>query len=234
MHSSRRSYIATWSGGKDSCLACYMAIQQGHTIAQLANFVSQEYGRVRFHGVTAELIRAQARAVGLPLLQHETSADSYEAGFKDGIRSVLSDTTGGLVFGDIHLQHCRDWALRVCGELGIEAIEPLWGRDPEEVLLEFIDSGFRAIVVSTQADLLGEEWLGREIEREFVLDLKDHRGVDLCGENGEYHTLVVDGPLFRERIDILESRKLLRDGYWFLDIQKLKLAPGAGGHMTGG
>ena len=228
MEHPQTACIVAWSGGKDSCLACYAAVRQGYAIAHLANFISQEYGRVRFHGIKAELIRAQALAVGLPLLQKETVAEDYEAGFKEGIRSLLSDRIGGLVFGDIHLQHSWEWAERVSRELGLQVVEPLWGRSTEEILLDFINSGFHALVVSTQANLLGEEWVGRPIDLAFLNDLKERGGVDLCGENGEYHTFVLDGPIFRERVTILEAGKVLRDGYWFLDIRDFALSPKVG------
>ena len=225
MNPPARAYVATWSGGKDSCLACYTSTRQGSTIAHLANFVSEEYGRVRFHGVTTALIRAQAKAIGLPLLQNETAADHYEADFKHGIASLRTDNISGLVFGDIHLERCREWAENVCQELGLQLVEPLWGRSTEEVLLDFIEGGFRGVVVSTQADVLDEEWVGRQIDRAFLRDLKSIGNVDLCGENGEYHTFVFDGPLFQQRVVILETRKVLRDGFWFLDIKSYALSP---------
>jgi diphthine-ammonia ligase len=211
--------IVSWSGGKDSCLACYEALRAGHNVRYLLNTVSAEYRRVRFHGTRDSLIRRQAEAIGIPLVQKPTTADGYEREFKEAVRSVFADAIEAAVFGDLHLDENREWAEGVCRELGLEAIEPLWGRSSEENLAAFIECGFEAIVVCTQADLLGEEWIGRTVDDSFLEDIARLEHVDACGENGEYHTLVIDGPLFGKRLHIAESRTVLRDGYWFLDIR---------------
>ena len=211
-------YISSWSGGKDSCLAYYKAKREGYDISYLFNTISREFKRVRFHGIEGRLIQTQAKVMGIPILQVETTPDRYEQEFKEALRRLLPRGISGIVFGDIHLQHCLEWAEKICGELGLRLVEPLWGRNPEEILLEFIDSGFEAIIVSAQANLLGEEWIGRKLDMEFLKDLRAYKHIDLCGENGEYHTLVVDGPLFKKKIKILESRKVKIEGYWFLDI----------------
>ena len=217
--------IATWSGGKDSCFAAHLALLAGYDVRSLANTVARDTGRVRFHGILGDVIRSQAEAIGRPLLQRATDADNYERGFKDTVRAGIEDGVTSVVFGDIHLRHCLEWATRVCSELGVELVEPLFGRDPREVLAAFIDAGFEAIVVSTQAEILGKEWVGRTIDRSFLADIAARPDVDACGENGEYHTLVVDGPLFTRRINISDAGPVLRGGYWFLDVRDHSLAP---------
>jgi len=214
--------IVSWSGGKDSCLACYQAMRLGYTVSYLLNTISQEYKRVRFHGIKDTLVQAQSHALGIPLLQRETTAEGYEQEFKDTINHVIPEGIEGVVFGDIYM-NMREWADNICGDLGVQAIEPLCGRNSEEILLDFIDLGFEAIVIATQANILGEEWIGRKLDKGFLEDIRRYKPIDVCGENGEYHTLVTDGPLFRQRIKICESEKLLRDGYWFLDIRKYQL-----------
>jgi uncharacterized protein (TIGR00290 family) len=216
------SYIASWSGGKDSCLACYKAMLDGYDMGGLVNFVSKEYGRVSFHGTETRLIQLQAESIGMRLWQRETTRDGYEREFKEAVRSLIPDGIEGMVFGDIYLQEHRDWTERVCGELGIEAVEPLWGGDTEDLLLEFIDAGFEAIVIGAQSRVIDAEWLGRRVDRDFIEYLKS-RGVCPCGENGEYHTLVVNGPIFKKAIEIIETRTIARDGYWFLDTCKYRL-----------
>ena len=213
----------SWSGGKDSCFACYKAMEAGYKVSHLANTISKDYSRVRFHGVEARVIQDQAKAIGIPLLQKKTGAETYEKEFKENIKPVLSFGVRGLVLGDIHLQDCLEWANKVCKSLGIKAIEPLWGLDPEQIFLDFIASGFEAVVVSTQANLLGKEWVGRKLNERFLNDLKSLGNIDICGENGEYHTLVTDGPIFKQKIDIKRSREVLRENYWFLDIQDYQL-----------
>ncbi len=216
------SYISSWSGGKDSCFACYKAICEGYNISHLLNFISKEYKRVSFHGTEARLIQLQAEAIGIPLLQKETTWNGYEQEFKDAVKSLIPDGVKGIVFGDIYLQEHKDWVERVCRELGIEAIEPLWGQDQERVLLEFIDAGFEATIVSAKSDLFDDKWMGRKVSREFLSHLKDNNN-DLCGENGEYHTFVTDVPTFQNKIKITKSKPIMRDDHWFLDTLEYSL-----------
>jgi len=216
------SYISSWSGGKDSCFACYQAIREGYNVSHLLNFISKQYKRVSFHGTEAKLIQLQAEAIDIPLLQKETTRNGYEQEFKDAVRSLIPDGVTGMVFGDIYLQEHKDWVERVCQELGIEAIEPLWGQDPERVLLDFIDAGFEATIVSAKSELFDDKWMGRKLDREFLSHLKDNN-IDLCGENGEYHTFVTDGPMFDKKIKLTKSQPITRDGYWFLDTLKYSL-----------
>jgi uncharacterized protein (TIGR00290 family) len=216
------SYIGSWSGGKDSCFACYRAMSEGYNISHLLNFISKEYKRVSFHGTEDKLIQLQDEALGIPLLQKETTGNGYEQEFKEAVRSLIPNGIKGMIFGDIYLQEHKDWVKRVCGELGIEAVEPLWGEEPEKILLDFIDAGFEAIIVSAKADLFDKEWIGQKIDRDFFKYVKEN-GIDICGENGEYHTLVVDGPMFNKKIRITEKKSITREGYWFLDTLKYSL-----------
>ena len=217
------SYIVSWSGGKESCLALYQALGRGYQISHLVNFISEEFHRVSFHGTEARLIQLQSQAIGIPLLQKEASRDGYESDFKEAVRSLIPGGVEGMVFGDIYLQEHRDWVERVCGELGIEAIEPLWGRSPEEILVSLIDNGSEAVIVSAKSGLIDEDCVGRRVDRAFMDYLKSKK-IDLCGENGEYHTLVVNGPLFQRQIQLTESRTIARDRYWFLDTVSYKLS----------
>ena len=216
---AEKAYIASWSGGKDSCFACYLALNQGYKISRLVNFISQEFKRVSFHGTESRLIQLQSQSLGIPLLQRETTWNGYEQEFREAVRSLLPHGIKGMVFGDIYLQEHKDWVERVCGDLGIEAIEPLWDKSSEKVFTDFIDAGFEAIIVSAKAELIDEDWIGQRVDRNFMEYLKA-KNIDLCGENGEYHTLVVDGPLFKRRIEVTESRTIKRDSYWFLDTGK--------------
>ena len=215
-------YISSWSGGKDSCFACYEAMRQGYKVSHLVNFISKEFQRVSFHGTEAKLIQLQSRATGIPLLQKETTWDGYEQEFKEAVLSLIPSGVKGIVFGDVYLQEHKDWVERVCDELGIEAVEPLWGRNPGEVLSGFMNSGFEAVIVSAQSNLIDPEWIGHRVDSSFVDYLK-HGDIDICGENGEYHTLVIDGPIFRRRIEIIQSRTTERDNHWFLDTSRYRL-----------
>lgn len=216
-------YIASWSGGKDSCFACYLALGQGYKISHLVNFISQEFKRVSFHGTEKRLVQLQSQAIGIPVLQKETTPDGYEREFKEAVRSLLPSGIKGMVFGDIYNDEHLAWVEGVCADLGIEAVEPLWGKSTDDVINQFLDAGFEAIIVSAQAKLIDADWVGRRVDRSFLEYLKA-KNIDLCGENGEYHTLVVNGPLFKRRIEVMESKTIKRDNYWFLDTVKYRLA----------
>lgn len=220
--------IASWSGGKDSCFACYNALAEGHEVSCLVNFISREFRRVSFHGTGAHLISRQAEATGIPLRQYAVAPDMslYEQTFKKAVSALKRKGAEGMVFGDLYLQEHRDWVERVCGELGIAPVLPLWGMAPDEVLNGFIEAGFEAMMISAKADMFNREWLGRRIDRSFLSDLKklkQAKELDICGEQGEYHTLVVDGPLFYRRVLVTYGARIERSGYWFLDIPKCKL-----------
>ena len=122
--------------------------------------------------------------------------------------------------------HHRQWVEGVCQQIGVTPHLPLWGLSQKKVLADFIALGFEAIVVAIRADLLGEEWLGRKVDLDFIRDLAElaqTKDITPCGEAGEYHTFVTDGPLFEKQIEILETRNVRRDEHWFLDIIKSEL-----------
>lgn len=212
----------SWSGGKDCCLSLYRALKQGYQVSHMVNFISQEYRRVRFHGTEAALIQLQSQALGIPLLQKETGNDDYEKCFKEAVRSLLSQGITGMVFGDIYLDDHREWVERVCQEIGIHAVEPLWGDAPVKLVTEFINSGFKAVVVSAHSAIVERRWVGHPVDIAFI-DYLVANDIDACGENGEFHTFVIDGPIFKQRIDIRESRPLERSGFWLADLAKYEL-----------
>lgn len=218
--------MSSWSGGKDSCLACYKAIQGGHQVRFLLNFISEEYKRCCFHGTETHLLNLQARLIGIPLIQKEVGADmlKYESEFKEAVSEMKAKGVEGMVFGDVYLEEHRNWVERVCSDLKITSVEPLWNISPLRVVEEFIDLGFRAIVVSCKADLFGREFIGRYLDQDMLQELQK-REICPCGENGEFHTLVVDGPLFQRGIEVLNSEPVLREGFWkhwFLDIKSYR------------
>jgi len=216
--------VASWSGGKESCFACYKAILEGYDVSHLLNFISQD-GRCMSHGINSKLIIAQSQAIEIPVVQRKVTWDTYEEEFKTVIRELKQMGVSGAVFGDVDIQEHKNWVDRICNELDIKQVMPLWGRDPEQILTDFIDEGFEAIVVMVKADLLGEEWLGRRVDESFVSNLlKLKNKVHLCGELGEYHTYVTNGPFFKRRIKILDSSKILKNGCRFLDISKYEVS----------
>lgn len=225
--------FVSWSGGKETSLACYKTMQnQDIKTAYLLNMVSEDGKHSRSHGVSSTLLRVQADALDIPIIQRRTTWGSYERVFKKAVSGLKKKGVEVGIFGDIDLQEHRDWVERVCKEAEIKPLLPLWGEDREGLLKEFIRTGFKAIVVATKANLLGKEWLGREVNKKFIEDLKrlgnidpgreelsnGASGVDLCGEKGEYHTFVYDGPIFKRPVKFAVGRKIFKDKHWLLEI----------------
>ncbi len=208
--------FVSWSGGKDTSLAIYRVMQsQDCKIIYLLNMVSEDGTRSRSHGISSRLLKLQAEAIGIPIVQQRIDKN-YEEEFKKAVLSNKDVDAG--VFGDIDLQVHRDWVEKVCKDLDIQTILPLWGKKREDLMDEFIAVGFKAVVVSTNTKFLGKEWLGREINRQFVEDLRALGNIDLCGERGEYHSFVYDGPIFKKPVDWTTGEKTLKDNRWFLHV----------------
>ena len=218
--------FSSWSGGKDCCLAAYRASVNGMKVRYLANTVTEDGQRSCSHGLSADIIRLQSRAMGIPLVQARTTRDTYETAFKNMLRRFKREGIDGGVFGDIDFNEHREWIERVCQAVNIVPHLPLWEESQEKILREFVRLGFEAVVVAAKADLFGEEVLGRKVDMDFIKqmeELKETRGITPCGEAGEYHTLVIDGPLFQKRIEIREIRNVLREEHRFLEILKADL-----------
>jgi len=207
--------VVSWTGGKDGCFACYTALLDGFNISYLLNF--KDLKKHAPHNLNHDLLDAQSQAMEIPIIHRDFV--SYEEEFKKVVRTLNQNGAGieGAVFGHIGMH--EHLVQRMCRDLSIELIMPLWNRNSEQIVTDFIDVGFEAIVVTAKADLMSSEWLGRKIDKEFVAQLREfNSAIDLCGEYGEFHTFVTDGPLFKRRIRIVESEKILEDGYWRLDI----------------
>ena len=216
--------IVSWSGGKDSCLSLYRALRGGLKPVSLLNIATHGGGGFRVHGLNPDIIIDQAKALELPIVQRVAEWERYEEVFKEAAAEIR-DRLGaeGIVFGDILLEEHRRWGLKVCEELGMEALSPLYGEDERKLIMEFMESGFKAVVVCVKADMLPEELLGRMLDEDMVKALEDI-GVDLCGEYGEYHTLVLDGPIFKRRIEIVEGDiERIPPDYAVLNIRRWRL-----------
>jgi uncharacterized protein (TIGR00290 family) len=217
--------VASWSGGKDGCFAVHKALKQGFDVSSLLTLMSAE-GKSNFHRLPPELLTAQSEAVGIQLVKWQTTPDSYEAEFKKALRQIKATGVEGLVTGDIYevSMHEEGWLERVCKEVGLKPVKPLWLADTKKLLREFVDLGFNATVVKINNKVLGQEWLGRELNNQFYEDIIKVKNVDPCGEGGEYHTCITDGPLFKKRIKILESEKTFQGNFSFLDIKRFTTA----------
>jgi uncharacterized protein (TIGR00290 family) len=184
-----------WSGGKDSALALLRARANGLDVSRLINFYDPATDRVRFHATRSDVMREQAKAIGIELHALGTPWESYEATFTSLLAELKRDGFAGVVFGDIHLADVRAWYEERVRAAGLAHVEPIWGEPPAALLAEFVASGSRAVITCVETPKLGEEWLGRIIDERFAADI-DATGIDPAGENGEYHSFAFAGPLF--------------------------------------
>jgi len=211
--------LVSWSGGKDSCLTLY-EIQQSRSykVAALLTTLTEDYDRVSMHGVRRELLAAQAASLGLPLHQVAISKgatnDEYEAKFVEACSEYPA--IDSIVFGDLFLEDVKTYRDNFLARHGLRGLYPVWLRDTSEFVKEFMSLGFKAIVTCTNAKVLGSDFVGQTIDEHFLAALPAE--VDPCGENGEFHTFVYDGPNFRERVVFKKGEVVERDGFWFCDL----------------
>ncbi len=226
--------VFNWSGGKDSSLALFHLMQdKTFDVKKLLVSVNSTYNRVSMHGVRQELIEAQADSVGLPvcqlLLQDQPSMDEYDLQMRRILGELKNEGITHSVFGDIFLEDLRSYREQKLNEVGMKAHFPIWKRDTRELVHEFVDLGFKAVLVCVNNQALDESFVGRELDLELLKDLP--KEVDPCGENGEYHSFVYDGPIFQKPIPITRGEKVYRTypspesteeefGFWFCDIMK--------------
>lgn len=182
--------------------ALYRFLQDSQNSAvALVNMCDVEGVKSRSHGITSALIREQSQCMGIPIIQQGVGEKGYEYHFKKVIANLVETqgVTAG-VFGDIYLQQHRDWIERVCSEVGVTPIFPLWGMETHQLLHDFIEADFKTVTVSIRSDLLADSWLGRTIDKAFLVEISQLDGVDPCAENGEYHSFVYNGPLFKSEV----------------------------------
>jgi uncharacterized protein (TIGR00290 family) len=211
-------YAVSWSGGKDCALSMWRLWREHGPPAALITTYDEDGERSRAHRLRPALLDAQAAALGVPAIAVPTSLPGYAANFGAALaqaRDALGVTAA--VFGDIELEAHRTWFRSVCAGVGLDCLHPIWAAPREALLREFLDAGFVTTIAAVQDGKLDEGLLGRTID-DAVIAAFQRAGIDLCGENGEYHTFVVDGPCFARRVAWREAGRERRDGYSFLDL----------------
>lgn len=205
---SRQRAIMNWSGGKDSALALYHSLQSGRWAVQtLLTSVNDAYGRVSMHGVRTELMVAQADRLGIPLrllrLAGNVSMEAYDARMQQELLELTQQGNTHSIFGDIFLEDLRIYRETQLQRVSLLGEFPLWQRNTTELVHEFVDLGFRAVLVCINEKQLSAEFVGRELDLDLLKDLP--KTVDPCGENGEYHSFVYDGPIFSSPVSFTKG-----------------------------
>lgn len=213
--------VMGWSGGKDSALAV-QALQRepGLRIHSLLTTVTDAYDRISMHGVRCSLLERQAAAMGLPLRQVRIPAlcdnVTYEAKMVGALRRLKEDGVRRCAFGDLFLEDIREYRDAQLARIEMEALYPVWGLDTAELAQRFIRDGFKTVLVCVDPKQLDSSFCGREFDESLLADLP--AGVDPCGENGEFHTFVYEGPIFKEAIPIQRGEVVERAGFWYCDL----------------
>ena len=214
------NFLCSWSGGKDSCYALHKVVDQGDKAIVLLNVLNEYGDRSRSHGIPKNILEAQADSLGIPIHFFSSTWEDYESNYIDNLKNLAKRyIITHSVFGDIDIQSHRQWEEKVSLAANLKPILPLWQKSRKQLVLDMIDYGIEAIVTSCN-QTLGPDFLGRSIDRNLLKDLES-KGVDVCGENGEYHTLVINAPLYKNRLNVDIKSKLTASNYHFAEFQLL-------------
>lgn len=209
--------LVSWSGGKDSFFAALKAVEEGYTLKVLLNVLNEKGQISRSHGIPAPILQAQARSLNLPMHMIASSWKDYEAHFTGALKTLTEQyELTHAVFGDIDLEDHRLWEEKVSAHAGLSAVLPLWQKNRKDLVLRMLAAGLRTIIVSCN-ERMGERFIGALLTEDLVAELES-LGIDPCGENGEYHTLVVDGPSFSFPLEVVVRQQLYHQNYWFADL----------------
>jgi uncharacterized protein (TIGR00290 family) len=213
--------VLSWSGGKDSVLALHaLGRTPGVRVEGLLTTITRDFDRISMHGVRRSLLEAQAASLGLPLWLNFISKGAgnaeYETSMAEAFTTFRARGIGTVAFGDLFLEDIRAYRDRLLAAHDMQPLYPVWRRDTDRLIREFLGHGFKTAVVCVDPKQLDPSFVGRVIDEQFIADLPP--GVDPCGENGEFHTFVFDGPMFAEPVGFSFGEIVCRDGFWFCDL----------------
>ncbi len=203
-----------WSGGKDSAMALHQVRQSGpYSIERLLTTITQDYDRISMHGVRTTLLEQQAAALNLPLdrvlLTRNPSQEEYDAKMRACMSQYRETGVEAVVFGDLFLEDVRQYREKNLAQAGMQAIFPLWRRDTHECARDFLAAGFRAVITCVDLHALPASFAGRDYDESFLRDLP--ASADPCGERGEFHSFVYDGPVFAEPVSFAQGCTIVRE-----------------------
>jgi len=225
IRTAAKPVLFCWSGGKDSCMALHRLRRDPlREVVALLTTVTEGFDRISMHGVRRELLERQAASLGLPLeivtIPPQCAGPDYESRMEAMLLTWKNRGITKVAFGDIFLEDLREYREKNLAKIDMTAIFPVWIWPTSELVREFISLGFRAITVCVDPKILDESFVGREIDENFLAALPAK--ADPCGENGEFHSFVYDGPGFTAPVPFTVGDKVLRDGFWFCDLLPLE------------
>ena len=213
--------LMSWSGGKDSCFALYeLQRAEAYRVAALLTTVTRDYDRISMHGVRRVLLERQAASLGVPLhevfISKGATNEEYEQQMVEAFSLYRARGIDAIVFGDLFLADIRAYRDQFLARHNMGGLYPVWQRVTREFIQEFIALGFKAVITCVNSAVLDQSFVGRLIDENFLAALPAH--VDPCGENGEFHSFVFDGPNFKESVKFAIGERVLRDSFWFCDL----------------
>ena len=213
--------LISWSGGKDSCVALYEIQRESkYRVAGLLTTVTRDYDRISMHGVRRVLLERQAASLGLPLHQvfisQGATNEEYEMKTGEALARYRARGIDSIVFGDLFLEDIRAYRETFLARHNVRGLFPVWKRDTTAFMKEFLEMGFRAVITCVDSRVLDQCFAGRFIDESFLSSLPSE--VDPCGENGEFHSFVFDGPMFTVPVKFSRGETVLRESFWFCDL----------------
>jgi uncharacterized protein (TIGR00290 family) len=219
---AKEKIVLSWSGGKDSAFALHALLsQKKYDVRYLLTTVTRDYGRVSMHGVRQELLLEQAKRTSIEsdiaYISRDAGNAEYESVMNGKTAKYVGEGIKNIAFGDLFLQDIRNYREKKMSGTGMNCIFPIWGMSTTVLANEIIKMGFKAIVCTVDPKKLDREFVGREFDENFLSSLPSE--VDPCGENGEFHSFVYDGPIYDSPIKVRKGETVLRDGFYFSDIK---------------
>lgn len=214
-----KRFICSYSGGKDSTLALYRAIRCGGVPQQLIMTYNTDAGRTWFHGIPEHIVQRAERSLGIPIKMMRTAGAEYGTNLEAELRAQKEAGAQACIFGDIDLEGHLTWCTQRCENAGLAGLFPLWQEAREALVYEFIDSGFEAYITVLDTQKMSERFLGERLTRE-VAEAIRAEGADICGENGEYHTFVANGPIFKTPVAHTLGKPFRQDNYAIVPLER--------------
>lgn len=209
-----KKFVLSYSGGKDCMLALYRKIQEGSTPVALLTTIKKSSPESWTHGLSYDLLNKVSQSLNLPIIYVECEASEYETKFEEKLKVAKDMGAQSVVYGDIDIELHKKWGVDRATNSGLNYEFPLWQEDREKLVHEFIDSGFKALIKKVNLDNMSSDFLGKTLDKDLVEEIKK-TGSDACGENGEYHTFVYDGPIFNTKIDTNSEEVKIENNYGF-------------------
>lgn len=207
-----KKFVASYSGGKDSMLSIYRAIKMGLEPVCLIITYNKDRNRSWFHGIPKEVLESASKSLNIPIWLVETTSEEYVKNFEKALVDAKEQGAEVCIFGDIDLQCHFDWCSERCENVGLEACFPLWKESRKDLVYEFLDSGFKSKFTVINTKMLDDKFLGFTMTKDICKEIEEY-GADVCGENGEYHTFVYDGPIFKNPVEFELGETLKEDHY---------------------